>query len=61
MHSPAGLRWMMILFAATILDTVCYQEVSADRGPVRVTRSAVESLRDRGTYIIRLKDHMTEE
>ena len=63
MHSTAGLglRWMMILFAAVILGTVCYQEVSAGHGPVRVTRSAVESLRDRNTYIIHFKDHVTEE
>ena len=61
MHPPAGNQWMMILFAVAILGTVCYQEVSAGRGPVRVTRSAVESLRDRGTYIIHFKDHVTEE
>ena len=61
MHPPAGLQWMMILFAAAILGTVCYQEVSAGWGPVRVTRSTVESLRDRGTYIICLKGHVTEE
>ena len=52
---------MITLFAIVILGTVCYQEVSASRGPVRITRSAVESLRDRGTYIICLKDHVTEE
>ena len=54
---------MMILFAAAILGTVCYQEVSASHGPVRVTRSrsAVESLRDHDTYIIHLKDHVSEE
>ena len=60
MHPPAGNQWM-ILFAVAILGTVCYQEVSAGRGPVRVTRSAVESLRDRGTYIIHFKDHVPEE
>ena len=48
---------MMIFF----LGTVCYQEVSAGNGPVRVTRSAVRSLRDSGTYIIRFEDHATEE
>ena len=52
---------MLILLATVILGTVCYQEVSAGRRPVRVTRSAVESLRDRGTYIICFKDHVTEE
>ena len=52
---------MMILFANVLLGTVCYQEVSAGRGPVRVTTSAVESLRDRGTYIICFKEHATEE
>ena len=51
----------MILFITVTLGTVCYQEVSAGHGPVRVTRSAVESLRDRGTYIIHFKDHATEE
>ena len=61
MHPSAGHQWMMILFAAAILGTVCYQEVFAGRGPVRVTRSAVESLRDRGTYIICHNDHVTEE
>ena len=53
---------MMILLATVILGALCYQEVSAGRhDPVRVTRSAVESLRDRGTYIICFKDHVTEE
>ena len=62
MHSLAGDQWMMILLATVILGAVCYQEVSAGRhGPVRVTRSAIESLRDRGTYIICFKDHVTEE
>ena len=51
----------MILFEIVILCTMCYQVVSAGHGPVRVTRSAVESLRDRGTYIICFKDHVTEE
>ena len=50
---------MMILLATVILGTVCYQEVSAGHGPVRVTRSAVESLRDHGTYIIQFKSHVT--
>ena len=62
MHSLAGDQWMMILLATVILGAVCYQEVSAGRhGPVQVTRSAIESLRDRGTYIICFKDHVTEE
>ena len=61
MHPPAGLRWMMILFTAAILGTVCYQEVSAGHSPVRVTRSAVESFKDHGTYIIHFKNHVTEE
>ena len=52
---------MMILLLTSILGTVCYQEVSAGRHPVRFTRSAVESLRDRGTYIIHFKDHVSEE
>ena len=52
---------MMILFITVTLGTVSYQEVSAGRGPVRVTRSAVESLRDHGTYIINFKDQATEE
>ena len=60
MHSVQGNRWMMILLLTTILGTV-YQEVSAVHGPVRVTRSAVESLRDRGTYIVHFKDQATEE
>ena len=52
---------MMILFITVTLGTVSYQEVSAGRGPVRVTRSAGESLRDRGTYIINFKNQATEE
>ena len=44
-----------------ILGAVCYQEVSAGKGPVRVTRSAVTSLQDPGTYIIRFKDNATDE
>ena len=51
----------MILIEIVILCTVCYQVLSAGHGPVKVTRSAVESLRDRGTYIICFKDHVTEE
>ena len=54
-------QWMMILFLTVILSTVCYQGVCAGRGPVRVTRSVVESLRDHGTYIISFKHHVTEE
>ena len=54
-------QWMMILFLTVILSTACYQGVCAGHGPVRVTRSAVESLRDHGTYIIYFKDHVTEE
>ena len=50
---------MMILLATIILGTVCYQEAFAGDGPVRVTRSAVESLRDYGTYIIQFKSHVT--
>ena len=61
MHPPAGLQWMMMLLAVVILYTVHHQEASAGHSPVRVTRSAVESLRDRGTYIIHFKDHVTEE
>ena len=52
---------MMILLATVILNTVYYQEVSASHDPVRVTRSAVESLRDHGTYIVCFTDHVTEE
>ena len=52
---------MMILLATVILYTVCYQEVSADHGPVRVTRSAVESLRNHGIYIIQFKSHVAEK
>ena len=51
----------MILIATIILYTICYQEVSAGHGPVKVTRSAVESLRDRGTYIIQFKSHVAEK
>ena len=61
MRSVQGNQWMVILFSTVVLGTVCYQEVSASHGPVRVTRSAVESLRDRGTYMICFKDHVTEE
>ena len=61
MHSPAGYQWMMMLLMTVILSTVCYQEVCAGHGPARVTRSAIESLRDRGTYIIHFKDHVTKE
>ena len=48
-------QWMIISFAAAILGSVCYQEVYAGRGPIRVARSAVEGLRDCGTYIILFK------
>ena len=64
MHSPVGHQWIMILLATVILRAVCYQELSAGGargGPVRVEVSADESLRDRGMYIIRFKDHTTEE
>ena len=61
MHSPVGHQWIMILLATVILRAVCYQELSAGDGPVRVEISADESLRDRSMYIIRFKDHTTEE
>ena len=61
MHSPVGHQWIMILLATVILGAVCYQELSAGGGPVRVEISADESMRDRGMYIIRFKDHTTEE
>ena len=61
MHPPAGLQWISMLFATAVLGTLCYQEASAGCGPVRVTRSAVESFRDHGTYIINFKDQVTEE
>ena len=54
MHLTAGNQWVMILFLTVILSAVYYQEVSAGRGLARVTISAVESLRDHGTYIIHL-------
>ena len=38
-----------------------YKDASAGHGPVRVTKSSDENLRDRGTYIICFKDHVTEE
>ena len=61
MHFPVENQRIMILIEIVILCTMCYQVVSAGHGPVRVTRSAIESVRDRGTYIICLKDHVTEE
>ena len=61
MHSAHGNQWMMILLATVILSTVYYQKVSASHDRVRVTRSAVESLRDRGTYIVCFTDNVTEE
>ena len=61
MHSTAGNQWVMTLCLIVILSTVYYQEVSAGRGPARVTISAVESLRDRGTYIIHFKSHVSEK
>ena len=61
MHSAQGNQWMMILLATVILSTVYYQEVSAGHDPVKVTRSAVESLRNHGTYIICFTDNVTEE
>ena len=61
MHSTAGNQWVMILFLLVILSTVFYQEVSAGRGPASITRSAVESLRDRGTYIICFKSHVSKK
>ena len=61
MLSGQGNQWMMILFSTVTLGTVCYQDVSGGHGPVRVTRSAVESLRGRDTYIIQFKDHVTKE
>ena len=49
------------ILATDILGTMCYKDVSAGHGPVRVTESSDENLRDRGTYIICFKDHVTEE
>ena len=50
---------MMILLATVILSTVLNQVISTDYAPVKVTRSADESLRDRGTYIICFQHHVT--
>ena len=40
---------------------MCYNDASADHGPVRVTKSSDENLRDCGNYIICFKDHVIEE
>ena len=61
MYSPTEQQWMMIFLVTITLGTMCYQEASAGHGPVRVTKSSDENLRDRGTYIICFKDHVTEE
>ena len=49
----------MILLATVILCSVLNQVVSAGYAPVKVTRSADESLRDRGTYIICFQSYVT--
>ena len=61
MHSQAGHQWMMVFLATGILGTMFYKDAFAGHGPVRVTKSSDENLRDRGTYIICFKDHVTEE
>ena len=62
MHLSARPQWITISVLTVILSTLFYQEVSAGRRiPVRVTRSAVESLRDHGTYIVHFKSHVTEK
>ena len=61
MYLTAGHQWEMLLLLMVALSTVCYQEVSAGRRQARVTRSAVESMRDRGTYIIHFKNFITEQ
>ena len=59
MRLTARPQW--IIFSTVILSTVFYREISAGRIPVRVTRSAVESLRDHDIYIITFKSYVTEK
>lgn len=61
MRLTASPQWILLSISTVILSAVFYQEASAGHYPVRITRSAVESLRDRGTYIIHFKSHVTEE
>ena len=59
MCSTARHQWVVALILIGSLGTI--KEGSAGRAPVRVTRSAVESLRDHGTYIIHFESHVTKE
>ena len=61
MHLTARCQWILLSFSTVILSTVIFQEASAGRYPVGITRSAVESLRDHGTYIVHFKSHATEK
>ena len=45
----AGHQWMMIFLVTGILGTMFYKDAFAGHGPVRVTKSSNENLRDRGT------------
>lgn len=52
-------QWLMIT-ASLFLSFLYYRTVFGSSSPVRVTRSAFEHLRDRGTYIICFNDTATE-
>ena len=55
MYLTAKSEWRILTFLAILLGTVYYQGVFASHLPVKVTRSADESLRDCDTYIIKFK------
>ena len=53
------MQWLMIT-ASFFLGIVYCQTVFGSPSQLKVTRTAVESLRDHGTYIIHFNDTITE-
>ena len=55
MYLTAMTEWKVVLFLTILLGSIYYQKTFASLVPVKVTRSAIEHLRDRDTYIITFK------
>ena len=52
-------QWLMIMVSFYLSDVYC-QRILGDSSQSRIAKSAVEHLRDRGTYIIHFKSTVTE-
>ena len=53
-------NWLMMIAASLFLGFMCCQTVYGSSNQAKITVSAVESLRDHGTYIIHFNSTATE-